>query len=234
MSLKEGFISGSNFQVPSRKSAVSCSAKLATSRLERVTANSTARTISSCVIPQPWRASIAVRRRSNTSAGLSPCALMPRKGTVASIHAVALSKSLAPTMLICLILANAPSSILKFMPTRLRSSGVTVVVISTPYLPRVRYWRLSSCSALSSRARSKIRPSAMPISLSALTITSFSNSFIPTKSICAMAGRSCTTTTMTPPSTSIRTSLKKPVAKSALIDAAAFSSVSVSPTLTGR
>ena len=143
-------------------------------------------------------------------------------------------KALAPTRLICLILAAAPSSTLKLTPTRLRSKGVTVVVIFTPYFPRVRYWRFSSCSAFSSNARSNIRPSAIPVSLSALTITSFSNSFMPTKSSLAIAGRSCTTTTITFWSISIRTSLKKPVPNRALIDCAAFSSLSVSPTFTGK
>ncbi len=37
----------------------------------------------------------------------------------------------APTMLICLILAISPSTTAKLMPTRLRSSGVMVVVTWT-------------------------------------------------------------------------------------------------------
>ena len=40
--------------------------------------------------------------------------------------------TLLPMMLICRILAASPSITLKFTPTRLRSRGVTVVVICTP------------------------------------------------------------------------------------------------------
>ena len=74
----------------------------------------------------------------------------------------------------------------------------------------------------------------MPFSRSALRTLSAGNSFMPTKSICAIAGRSATETTTTLPSTSTRTSVKSPVAKSARIASAARSSVIVSPTLIGR
>jgi hypothetical protein len=67
-------------------------------------------------------------------------------------------------MLICLIFAVSPSSILKLIATRLRSSGVIVVVIVAAYLPRDRYWRFNSCSAFSSVARSKVRETATPTS----------------------------------------------------------------------
>src|SRR5213075_1452211 len=49
-------------------------------------------------------------------------------------------------------------------------------------------------------------PSAMPISRSTLRTVSGSNSFMPEKSICAIAGRSSTKTTRTSLSTSSRTS----------------------------
>ena len=65
------------------------------------------------------------------------------------------------------------------MPTRLRSSGITVEVILTPYLLRERYCRLISCSARSSSARSKMRASASPVSASAFLSASASNSFEP-------------------------------------------------------
>jgi hypothetical protein len=43
------------------------------------------------------------------------------------------------------MLAAAPSSTLKFTLTRLRSSGVTVVVMTTPYFPRDRFGALERC-----------------------------------------------------------------------------------------
>ena len=51
--------------------------------------------------------------------------------------------------------AVSPSVIVKVRLTRLRSIGVTVVTTSTPYRLRLRYWRLSSCSARSASALSK-------------------------------------------------------------------------------
>jgi hypothetical protein len=71
--------------------------------------------------------------------------------------------------------------IVKVTLTRLRSIGVTVVTTSAPYRLRDRYWRLISCSARSTSARSKGRPSPMPASFSDLTNVSLSNSFSPTK-----------------------------------------------------
>ena len=79
-----------------------------------------------------------------------------------------------------------------------------------------------------------MRDSATPISLSALVRVSLSNSLMPVNSTAEIAGRSSTITTSTLPSVSTRTSLKKPVAYSALIASLPFSSVNVSPTLTGR
>ena len=72
------------------------------------------------------------------------------------------------------------------------------------------------------------------MSFSAFFSVSLSNSFMPVKSIGEIAGRSSTMTTSTSLSTSMRTSLKKPVAYSAFSAAVAFSSLNVSPTLTGR
>ena len=65
----------------------------------------------------------------------------------------------------------------------------------------------------------------MPKSFSDLMRASFSNSFMPTKSMLAMTARSSTITTATPLSMSIRTSLKRPVANSARSAAAPFSSL---------
>jgi len=69
------------------------------------------------------------------------------------------------------------------------------------------------------------RPSPSPTSRSDFSSTSFSNSFMPTKSMLAMIGRSSTITTTTLPSMSMRTSLKRPVANSARSAAAPFSSL---------
>ncbi len=71
-------------------------------------------------------------------------------------------------MLMRAILAVSPSTIVKLSATRLRSCGVTVTCTLAAYLPRVMYWRFSSCSARSSAERSKMRASAMPISLQRL------------------------------------------------------------------
>ena len=70
--------------------------------------------------------------------------------------------TLAPRMRIWRILAASPSTTVKRRPTRLRSKGVTVVVTVAAYLPRALYWRLSSCSALSSSALSKVRATPSP------------------------------------------------------------------------
>ncbi len=79
-----------------------------------------------------------------------------------------------------------------------------------------------------------MRASAMPSSRKALRNCSFSNSLMPEKSICAIAGRSWTYTTRTSFSTSSRTSVKNPVAYRARKACCALSSFMVSPTLTGR
>ena len=96
------------------------------------------------------------------------------------------------------------------------------------------YWRFSSCSARSSAERSKMRASAMPISLSAFLTVSVSNSLLPTNVSELMVGRSCTDTTRMSPCASMRTSRKKPVAYSAFTACATFSSSTRSPTLIGR
>ena len=142
--------------------------------------------------------------------------------------------ALVPMILMPAMRATSPSKMSKVMPTRLRSSGVIVGTISTEYLPRARYWRLSSCTARSSKARSKMRASAKPTSASDLSTLADSNSRIPLKEIAAIAGRSSTMTTTTSFSTSIRTSRKKPVPYSARTACVACSSVKRSPTLTGR
>ncbi len=133
--------------------------------------------------------------------------------------------ALLPTMRMSLIFAASPSLIVKTTLTRLRSSGVIVVVTSAPYRLFVRYWRLISCSARSTNARSNGRPSPMPESFSALDSVSLSNSFKPTKLTLAMIERSSTITTTTLPSISMRTSLNRPVANSARNAAAPFSSL---------
>ena len=79
-----------------------------------------------------------------------------------------------------------------------------------------------------------MRDSASPTSFRPAFSPSLSNSLTPSKLTWAIAGRSSTTTTMTLPSASMRTSRKKPVAYSALIDALAPASVRRSPTRTGR
>ncbi len=64
----------------------------------------------------------------------------------------------------------------------------------------------------------------MPASFRALTSVSLSNSLVPRKFTEAIVARSSTITTTTSPSTSMRTSLNRPVANSARSAAAAFSS----------
>jgi hypothetical protein len=130
-----------------------------------------------------------------------------------------------PTMRISLMRAASPSLTVKVTLTRLRSSGVIVVTTSAPYRLRDRYWRLISCSARSISARSKGRPSPMPPSRSDFSSGSLSNSFSPAKVMVAMIERSSTMIVATSPSTSMRTSLKRPVAKRARRAAAPFSSL---------
>ncbi len=144
------------------------------------------------------------------------------------------SKSLFPTTLILRILETAPSSISKRIATRLRSSGLVMVLTVAAYLPCAKYWRLISCSALSNMERSKIRPSAKPICLRPSNILSLGNDLLPLKDMDAIAERSCTSTTRMPLSASIRTSLKNPVAYKDLMACVAFSSFMVSPTRTGK
>ena len=133
--------------------------------------------------------------------------------------------ALAPAILMSLILAVSPSTTAKLRLTRLRSIGVTVVTTSVAYMLLLMYWRLSSCSARSTRALSKGRPSASPVSRSAFFSTSLSNSRVPVKSTSATVGRSSTMTTNTPLLASIRTSLNKPRLNKARMAAAALSSV---------
>ena len=130
-----------------------------------------------------------------------------------------------PRMRISPIFAGSPSVTVKLTLTRLRSIGVTVVVTSAPYRLRVRYWRLSSCSARSARALSKGLPSPMPTSFNDLLSASVSNSFKPMKLTLAMIGRSSMITTAEAPSILMRTSLNKPVANKARNAAAPLSSL---------
>ena len=132
------------------------------------------------------------------------------------------------------ILAGSPSVTLKVKFTRLRSIGVTVVTTSAPYKLLLMYWRLSSCSARSSNALSKGRPSLKPTSLRALRRTSLSNSLMPSNSNSAINGRSSTTKTTTSAETSMRTSLNKPKPNNERILAVPTSSVYKSPTRTGK
>src|SRR5690606_27207472 len=143
-------------------------------------------------------------------------------------------KALLPTMLICRILATSPSNTSKLTPTRLRGSGVTVEVTSTPYLPLPRYCSFSSNSARSSIDWSKMRPSPKPTCMSDLVIALESNSRMPLNVTDAMVGRSCTTTTTTSLSVWICTSLKKPVPYRRRTASVASASVNCSPTLTGK
>ncbi len=64
-----------------------------------------------------------------------------------------------------------------------------------------------------------MRASAKPTSFSDFFTVSLSNSFMPTSSIAAIAGRSSITTTSTSPSASSRTSLNSPEAYKARIAA---------------
>ncbi len=144
------------------------------------------------------------------------------------------SKASLPMTLICLMRAVSPSWILMVTATRLRSSGETVDWTSTPYLPRAKYCRLSSCSMRSRTEGLKTRPSASPTSLRPSVSASVSMSLLPTIVISATDGRSCTQMTSTEPSRSTRTSLKNPVPYSVRMMFAVAASVVVSPTFTGR
>ena len=134
-------------------------------------------------------------------------------------------KACVPVTRMLRILATSPSTTEKVTLMRFFSTGVMVVTTSAPYRLRVRYWRLSSCSARSAWARSNGKPSPMPTSRKALTRTSLSNSLVPVNSTLAITGRSSTTTTTTPPSIWMRTSLNRPVPNRARRPAAPLSSV---------
>ena len=132
------------------------------------------------------------------------------------------------------ILATSPSTTLKFRFTRLRSAGVTVVTTWAAYMLRLRYWRLSSCSARSAKDLSNARPSAKPMSRKAFFKTSASNSLMPEKVTSATLGRSCKVMTKTSPSICKPTSANKPRPNKERMAAVPLSSVKVSPMRNGK
>ena len=89
--------------------------------------------------------------------------------TPTSRRSVSSSNFSLPTRLMWRIFAALPSLTLIVMSTRLRSSRETVGLISTLYLPRLLYWRVSSCVTRSSARRSKVSPSDRPISFRPLS-----------------------------------------------------------------
>src|SRR3546814_15500511 len=73
-------------------------------------------------------------------------------------------------------LAALPSLIVRVPSTRLRSSLLTEGEISTLYLPRLLYWRVSSWVTRSRLRRLKVSPSDRPLSdrpLSSSSVWSF-------------------------------------------------------------
>ncbi|MNV56689.1 hypothetical protein D3C71_1489890 [compost metagenome] len=139
-----------------------------------------------------------------------------------------------PTRLTCWILAALPSLIAMVMSTRLRSSGLTVGVMSTLYLPRSLYWRRSSWVTRSRLRRSKVPPSLRPMSLRPLSSWSLLMSLLPVTVSLLIAGRSLTVTTRMSPWRATCTSSKKPVLYSARMLSPTLLSVRVSPRSTGR
>src|SRR3546814_1580074 len=71
-----------------------------------------------------------------------------------------------PIRLMWRILAALPSLIVRVTSTRLRSSLLTEGEISTLYLPRLLYWRVSSWVTRSRLRRLKVSPSDRPMSRS--------------------------------------------------------------------
>ena len=140
----------------------------------------------------------------------------------------------APTTLTCLILAALPSFTAMVTSTRLRSSALTVGVISTLYLPRLLYWRTSSWVTRSRSRRSKVSPSDRPISVRPFVRSSVLMSLLPVRVSLLIAGRSVTVTTRMSPWRSSLTSSKKPRLYSSRIASAAFAGVTTSPRSIGR
>src|SRR3546814_12091790 len=70
------------------------------------------------------------------------------------------------------ILAALPSLIVRVTSTRLRSSLLTEGEISTLYLPRLLYWRVSSWVTRSGLRRLKVSPSDRPMSARPLSSAS--------------------------------------------------------------
>ena len=97
-----------------------------------------------------------------------------------------------PIRLTWRILAALPSLMLMMTSTRLRSRRVTLGVISTLYLPRLLYWRVSSWVTRSRLRRSKVSPSARPMSFRPLVRSSVLMSLLPARVSLLIAGRSVT------------------------------------------
>ncbi|KAG1436021.1 hypothetical protein G6F57_020853 [Rhizopus arrhizus] len=145
-----------------------------------------------------------------------------------------LSNFSVPTRLTGRILAALPSLMAIAMSTRLRSSGLTVGVISTVYLPRSLYWRRSSWVTRSRLRRSKVPPSVRPMSDRPFSSCSDLMSLLPVTVSLLIAGRSLTVTTRMLPWRSSWTSSKKPVLYRARMVSPTLLSVMVSPRSTGR
>ena len=110
-----------------------------------------------------------------------------------------------------------PSLTVMVTSTRLRSRRDTVGVISTLYLPRLLYWRVSSWVTRSRARRSKVSPSDRPASFRPLSRSSDLMSLLPVSVSLLIAGRSVTVTTRMCPGGRRCTSSKKPVLYSARI-----------------
>ena len=109
-----------------------------------------------------------------------------------------------------------------------------VGVISTLYLPRLLYWRVSSWVTVSRLCWLKVSPSERPMSFRPLVRSSVLMSLLPVMVSLLIAGRSDTVTTRMSPWRARRTSSKNPVLYSARIACAALAESRVSPRSTGR
>ena len=145
-----------------------------------------------------------------------------------------LLKLSVPTRLTWRILAALPSLTSMVTSTRLRSSWATEGVICTLYLPRLLYWRTSSWVTRSRARRSKVSPSARPMSCRPRVRSSVLMSLLPCRVSLLIAGRSATVTTRMSPWRSRRTSSKNPVRYSARMVSPAALWSSTSPRSTGR
>ena len=139
-----------------------------------------------------------------------------------------------PTRLTWRILAALPSFTAMVTSTRLRSSWATVGLISTLYLPRLLYWRVSSWVTRSRARRSKVSPSARPMSSSPFSRSSVLMSLLPVRVSLLIAGRSVTVITRISPCRSSLTSSKNPVLYSARIASPTLLESTVSPRSIGR